>query len=155
VALAATAAADWVRVNSAAYGFAADFPEQPKEESTVDNGVKIYSLAAGDSNGLCIALRGEYPYTVDPDVELVASRDNFVKGMSATLSNSKRTTFMRGSKSLAALEFNASSATHDFRSILVVEGPYAYQIAGGVPKTDGNASDLERCVRGFMLTPGP
>jgi hypothetical protein len=146
-------ATDWARTNSAAYGFSADFPSKPKEETSVQQGVKMYSLAAGDRNGLCLVLRGEYPYVIDPDVELVASRDSFVKGMSAKLTTSKRITFQRGDKKLQAMEFDAASATHDMRSILVIDGSYAYQVAAAVPKTGGEPKDLERCVRGLTLTP--
>src|SRR5690242_14515316 len=95
-------ATDWTRTESAAYGFSADFPGKPSDESSVQDGVKMYSLAAGDTHALCLVLRGEYPYVINPDVELVASRDSFVKGMSAQLGKSKRTTFKRGKNVLQA-----------------------------------------------------
>ena len=146
-------AADWVRSESKAYGFSADFPSKPKEESSSTSGVPMHSMAAGDTKALCLVVRGDYPNTVDPNVELPASRDSFVKGMSATLSTSKRITFKRGDKTLSAMEFDAASATHNLRSIIVIDGTYAYQVAGAVSKTDGDPKNLERCVRGFALTP--
>src|SRR5262245_41852629 len=105
-------AADWSRTERPSYGFAADFPAPPKEESSVQQGVKMYSLASGDRTLVCLVLRGEYPAVIDPDVELVASRDSFVKGMSAKLTTSKRITFPRGSKKLQATEFDAVNDTH-------------------------------------------
>lgn len=144
-------AADWTRTESPTYGFAADFPSKPKEESSVQQGVKMYSLASGDRNLVCLVLRGEYPYVINPDVELVASRDSFIKGMSAKLTATKRITFQRGAKKLQALEFDAANDTHDMRSIIVIDGTYAYQVAGLVLKA-GDSKNLERCVRGFALT---
>lgn len=146
-------AGGWVRTESKAYGFSADFPSKPSQESSSTGGVPMHSMAAGDAKALCLVVRGDYPKTVDPDVELPASRDSFVKGMSATLSTSKRITFKRGDKTLAAMEFDATSATHDLRSIIVIDGTYAYQVAGAVSKADGDPKNLERCVRGFALTP--
>lgn len=152
-AFATTAVADdWVRKETTAHRFSAVFPSAPKEESSVDQGVKLYSMAAGDGRALCIALRGEYPYVIKPDIELPASRDNFVKGVKATVTSEKRITFPRGSRKLTATEFTASSDTHNFLSILIIDGSSAYQVAGGVSKTNGNQADLERCVRGFTFT---
>jgi hypothetical protein len=146
-------AGDWVRSESEAYGFSADFPGKPSQESSATGGVPMHSMSAGNVKALCLVVRGDYPYTVDPEIELPASRDSFVKGMSATLTSSKRITFKRGDKTLAAMEFDAASATHNLRSIIVIDGTYAYQVAGAVSKKDGDPKNLERCVRGFALTP--
>ncbi len=146
-------AADWARTDKPAYGFSAAFPSTPNEQSSLENGVKTYSLSAGDGDVLCFVIRGEYPYVVNPDVELVAGRDNFANEVHAAVTTSKRTTFKRGIKALQALEFDATRPSHDFRSIIVVDGSYTYQVVGAVSKTNGDPKNLERCVRAFALTP--
>ena len=37
--------------------------------------------------------------------------------------------------------------------MIVIDGVKAYQVMAGVPDAGGDSADLERCVRGFTLTP--
>lgn len=145
--------AEWQKTDVPEFGFSAMFPAAPKREQNTDHGVQLTSYVAIADGALCIVMHGLYPYTVNPDVEIPASRDNFVKGVSAKLLSEKPLEFPRGSKKLRALEFDAKGAMYTFRSILIIEGAHVYQIAGGTPNKDGKQSDLESCVRGLKLTP--
>jgi hypothetical protein len=145
--------ADWTRSDVKEFGFTAVFPVAPKREDSVDQGVKLTSYAAVANGSLCIVMHGLYPYVINPDVEIPASRDNFVKGISAQLGTQSPINFYRGTKKLRAHKFDANSETYMFRSILVIDGPIAYQVAGGVPRNGGVITDLDRCVNGFKLTP--
>lgn len=148
----AAANADWTRSDVPEFGFSAVFPEAPKRDDSASDGVKLTSFAAVVNGSLCIVMHGLYPYVIKPDAEIAASRDNFVKGVSAQLVTQKPIDFFRGTKKLRAHKFDANSATYQFRSILVIDGTSAYQIAGGVPK-GASTVDLDRCVDGFKLTP--
>jgi hypothetical protein len=149
--MATPALAEWTRSRVPEFGFAADFPAKPEVESSVDNGVKLTGYSAGKDGTLCLVVVGDYGSTVDPEVELPASRDSFAKGVKSEITSQKRILFPRGAKNLQALQFDTASPTYLFRSLIVIEGPQVYQIAGGVPKEGGNKADLDRCIRGFAL----
>lgn len=114
--------------------------------------MKLTSYAAVANGSLCIVMHGLYPYTINPDAEIPASRDNFVKGVKAQLITQSPIDIYRGTKKLRAHKFDANSETYQFRSILIIDGPVAYQVAGGVPK-GASTVDLDTCVNGLKLTP--
>jgi len=146
-------AAGWVQHNAPDKGFQAVFPKAPKVEDTAQDGVKMTSYAASAAGALCIVIAADYPYVINPDTETVASRDNFAKGVSAKVTTSKRVKFSRGATQLEAMAFDAASDKYKFRSLIIIEGSRAYQIAGGVPIVDGDTAELDTCVNGLVLTP--
>lgn len=152
LALAPAAQAGWIQHNEPSLGFSATFPQAPTREDSVDNGVKLVTFLAAESGTLCIVVVGDYPNTVIPDEETAASRDNFAKGVSAAVTKSKRITFPRGGTQLEAMAFDAESDRYFFRSTIIIEGQRVYQIAGGVPKPDGDDAELDACVGGLVLT---
>jgi hypothetical protein len=152
LAFAPAAHADWAKQDVPDFGFSGVFPAELKRESSTEDGVKLSTFAAVADGRMCLVVAGDYPYVIDPNVELVASRDNFVKGVKATLGNSKRLKVSRGATQLEAMEFDAKSATYSFKSLIVIEGSRAYQVAGGVPNDDADKAELETCLRGFALT---
>jgi hypothetical protein len=146
-------AGGWVQHNAPDKGFSAVFPKAPKVENSIEDGVKMTSFAASAAGALCIVIAADYPYVINPDTETVASRDNFAKGVTAKVTTSKRIKFSRGSTQLEAMKFDADSASYKFRSLIIIEGSRAYQIAGGVPIPDGDTAELDTCVDGLVLTP--
>lgn len=146
-------AAGWMQHNAPDKGFQAVFPKAPKVEDTTQDGVKMTSYAASAAGALCIVIAADYPYVINPDTETVASRDNFAKGVSAKVTTSKRIKFPRGATQLEAMAFDAASDKYTFRSLIIIEGSRAYQIAGGVPIPDGDTAELDTCVNGLVLTP--
>ena len=150
---ASAAQRDWVKVEDKALGYSAEFPAAPQPGVTVEQGVTIKSKSAGVPGILCMVLTGDYGQNVDVPAELAASRDNFVKGVGATLNSQKQITVQRGSASLPALEFDSSNANVRFRSILIVDGHLVYQVTGGVPNKGGDDSNLEHCMHGITLLP--
>jgi hypothetical protein len=153
LAFASVAQAAWVHHSEPSLGFSANFPAAPKRDDVTEDGVKMATFAASATGALCILIAADYPYVINPDVETIASRDNFAKGVSASVTTSKRIKFPRGATQLEAIKFDAASETYLFRSLIVIEGSRAYQIAGGVPKPDGDTAELDACVGGLVLTP--
>jgi hypothetical protein len=159
---AVAAGADWAPFTSKEFTFSASFPAAPKSEtSTVtahidgkDIPVAMHQFVAKGANGaLCLVVHSPYTWPIAVEAELVADRDNFVKGVNATVTASERTSIKRGNGSaLPALHFDATGPTYKFRSLVVIDGQTVYQIAGGVPKTGGDEADLDRCVNSFVLT---
>lgn len=146
-------AAGWVLHNVPELGFQANFPKTPKREESTENGVKMVSFSAAVEGTMCLIIAADYPYVINPDEETVASRDNFVQGVKAKLKGSERVKVLRGTTQLEAMKFDAESDTYIFRSLIVIEGSRAYQIAGGIPKPDGDPVSLDACVQGLLLTP--
>lgn len=160
--MAFAAEADWSSFTSKEYTFSASFPAAPKAEtSTVtahvngkDIPVEMHQFMAKGANGaLCLVVHSPYSWPIAIEGELVANRDNFVKGLSATVTTSERTSIKRGNgPALPALHFDATGPTYKFRSLVVIDGQQVYQIAGGVPKKGGEDADLDRCVNSLVLT---
>lgn len=153
LAMTPAAQAGWVQHNAPEFGFSAIFPKAPAQETTTEDGVKMMTFAAAVNGAMCIVIAADYPYVINADDETVASRDNFAKGVTAKVSTSKRIKVARGITQLEAMIFDAESATYKFRSMIVIEGSRAYQIAGGVPIPDGDTAELDACIGGFVLTP--
>jgi hypothetical protein len=147
------AQAGWVQHSAPDLGFSANFPKAPDREETTENGIKMSTFSAVVEGTMCLIIAADYGYTINPDEETVASRDNFAKGVKATVKNSQRIKVLRGATPLEAIRFDAESSTYIFRSLIVIEGQRAYQIAGGIPKPDGDPVSLDACVDGLMLTP--
>lgn len=152
-AFATVVHADWGRSVVPAYGFSADFPGPPRQETSTDNGRKMNIFTGAGAGGFCIVGFIEDTNIVDPNAQLVAGRDSFAKSVSAQVTNSKRTTFPRGTTKLPALKFDAASAKHWFRSLSMIDASGVYQVVAGVPKEGGDMELLERCIRGFKLIP--
>ena len=161
-AAAAAAPSAWTHYSSDEFGFAALFPATPKVE-TENKPVQVNDqnyvitlhtvLAKGANGALCLVVQSIYNWPIDVEGELIADRDNFVKGVNATVTSSKRTEARRGKgPALPALLFDATTPSYDWRSLIAVDGQTIYEVAGGVPKSGGDAADLDRCVKNFALT---
>ena len=151
----------WATYSSTAFGFGGLFPVTPDvktDNSKVQFNGKTYTVtmhtisAKGANGSICLVVHAIYKWPIDIEPELIADRDNFMKGISASVTTSKRTTSSRGKgTALPALLFGATSATYDWSSLIVIDGQNVYEVAGGVPKAGGQRADLARCVDGFAL----
>lgn len=153
LSVAAPAAADWTQKTVERFGFSAGFPVEPSLEESVEGGVKLATYMAAAPGVMCLLVIGDYPAIPSVDAELDASRDNFLKGVSAKLTASKRASFYRGTTELPGLVFDAASDEFNFHSIIVVDKLRVYITLGGVPKKNGSQDDIDRCVGSFKLTP--
>ncbi|MBC8037600.1 MAG: hypothetical protein H7X89_10335 [Rhizobiales bacterium] len=153
LAFVSAAQAEWVEGNVPEFGFSALFPKAPEKGETIEDGVKITSFSGAADGKFCIVVAGDYPFVINPDEETVASRDNFAKGVNAKVTTSQRITFPRGLTDLQAIKFDAESDTHTFRSLIVIDGSRAYQVAAGMSKPVSDGTDLDTCIGGFKLTP--
>ena len=81
--------------------------------------------------------------------ELDANRDNFVKGIKATLTSSRTLTL----DGYQALEFSAETADRIFRSRVYMVGRRPYQIVVGVPKDNEDPALVNRFFNSFKVKP--
>jgi hypothetical protein len=86
-------------------------------------------------------------FDFDKKAELEANRDNFVKGISATLINT-RPTIIDG---YAAIEFTAETADRVFKSRVYMVGRRPYQIVIGSPKGLDDTANVNRFFNSFKV----
>ena len=86
---------------------------------------------------------------IDRHAELEANRDNFVKGINATLVSSRRTNI----DGYSALEFTAETADRIFKSRVYLVGRRPYQIVIGSPKGLDDSANVNRFFNSFKVNP--
>ena len=123
---------DWIRFNSVEGRFSVMFPSQPTTQIDTSKNYPTYitNLFISKTNTEIYALGWvdyENSYNFDEQKELEANRDNFVKGVSATLVSTKNTTF-NGYK---AVEFSAESSSYYWTSKVFMVGRRPYQLVIG------------------------
>jgi hypothetical protein len=77
------------------------------------------------------------------------NRDNFVKGLNATLLTTKFVTI----DGYSALEFTAELPQRIFRSRVYMVGRRPYQIVIGSPKGVDDSANIERFFNSFKVAP--
>ena len=152
IAFSTAATAQWKEIREPNLGYSAAFPVKPEARAVRYQGVAQSVQSAAATGVFCNVSVSHHPQTVDPKVELAASRDSFVQDTGSKISSVKEISILRGAKQLPALEIDSSNGVFALRAIVVVDGSRVYQVAGGVPSHGGRKSDLERCVRGLKLT---
>ncbi len=87
-------------------------------------------------------------FNFNRQAELEANRDNFVKGLQATLV-STRTTVING---YSAIEFTAETADRIFKSRVLLVGRRPYQIVIGSPKGQDDTANVTRFFNSFKVS---
>jgi hypothetical protein len=144
----------WVNFDSAEGHFSVLIPEIPQDKTeTTDSAHGPYTthlFITHDGNNL-VYLIGWVDY--DPSfnfnrqAELEANRDNFVKGITATLINSQSLTLM----GFSAIEFKAEKDDRIFWSRVYMVGRRPYQIVVGYPKGENIPSDATKFLNSFKV----
>lgn len=125
-------------------------PAEPKE-------LKLTPVPDFTSNGygvkvdgvVYICLFGDYTATVhlNPEAELDANRDNFLKALNASLISTKKIEL----DGRAGLEFTGENAESTLQSQVYIFGNRVYQIALAFPKGTGGSADGARFLKAFAF----
>lgn len=150
---APAAQAGWLMFESPEHGFAALFPTTPSRKEQVEDDISFASFRAGNHGAACFVAVADYRRAFDAETETTTIRNGFLKGMKATETGAKKKAISRGDQQLEGLEFSADSDDRSYRSLIVIDGQRAYQVAGGVSRIDGDTAELDACVGGFRLLP--
>ena len=152
---ATTPADTWVTLTPELGRFSILFPEQAKDQSqTTDSAHGPYTthlFLAKTTKGVFLVGWVDY----DPDFnfgvqsELEANRDNFVKGVNATLINSSKITF----QGYPGLEFTAETESTVFKSRVYIIGRRPYQMIAGTNKGQEDDYNVSRFLTSFRLKP--
>lgn len=126
---------EWNRFSPSEFDFSVLFPgtptkAQPEVDKRPDGSVQSTTylfecVKAGLYSGFAVT---DYNFTVDPEGEMSADRDNLVKGVKGTLVTSRRSEFVIGNDRFPELIFTMEVPSLNYvgKSIVVVKGDRAY-----------------------------
>ena len=145
----------WVRYNSVSGRFSVLMPSTPEEKTETtesDHGpYTTHLFVVRDNNNVYLIGFVDYDpsFNFNRQAELEANRDNFVKGIKATLIGSRPLTL----DGYPALEFSAEAGDRTFQSRVYMVGRRPYQIVIGYPKDDPDAVARNRFFESFKVSP--
>ena len=144
----------WVKFESDNGHFTVLMPDTPTEkvETTPSQHgpFTTHLFVARDTTSVYLIGWVDYDpsFNFNRQAELEANRDNFVKGIKATLL-STRPTVING---YSALEFSAETADRIFKSRVLMVGRRPYQIVIGSPKDSDDTASVTRFFNSFKVT---
>lgn len=145
----------WVKFTSEAGHFSVLMPETPADKAdTVDSSHGPYTthlFVVKDEQSVYLIGYVDYDpaFNFNRQAELEANRDNFVKGINATLV-STHSTMIDGYN---ALEFTAETTDRVFKSRVYMVGRRPYQIVIGSAKGFDDTASVNRFFNSFKVRP--
>ncbi len=153
---------DWRRVSPAGTDYSVLFPANPTEnppdaDKGPDGSVRSTTRVAQFSgNGIfCGSSVADYNFTFDPNAELDADRESFLKSVHGTLGTSQRGEFTNGSDKLPELTFDFQAPEMGYRgkAIVVVKGNSAYMLVFLFSKDHDYTAEMERFLSSLEFAP--
>jgi hypothetical protein len=148
-------AAGWAHFNTVGGRFSVLMPEIPEEKvetTPSDHGPYTTHLfiVRDDKNVYLIGWVDYDPsFNFNRQAELEANRDNFVKGVKATLTSTRALNL----DGYSAIEFTADTDNRTFKSRVYLVGRRPYQIVIGYPKGDEDVEMTKRFFNSFKVLP--
>ena len=148
-------ASGWVKFTSDDGHFSVMMPEMPQDKSeTVDSSHGPYTthlFIVRDTTSVYLIGWVDYDpsFNFNRQAEIEANRDNFVKGINATLLSTHPTVI----DGYSGLEFTAETADRVFKSRVFLVGRRPYQIVIGSPKSMDNTALVNRFFNSFKVRP--
>ena len=143
----------WVKFTSDTGRFSVlmpEIPEEKKETTPSEHGpYTTHLFIVKDTQNVYLIGWVDYDpsFNFNRQSELDANRDNFVKGVNATLLNTRSLTI----DGYQALEFSAEAGDRVFRSRVYMVGRRPYQIVIGVPKDNEDPALVNRFFNSFKV----
>ena len=143
----------WVKFTSELGRFSVLMPEIPPEKTETtpsEHGpYTTHLFIARDTQNVYLIGWVDYDpsFNFNKQSELVANRDNFVKGIKATLVNTRPLKI----DGYEAIEFVAETADRTFKSRVYMVGRRPYQIVIGYPKGEDEAITTDRFFNSFKI----
>jgi hypothetical protein len=143
----------WVRLSSDEGRFSVLLPELAKDQAETNpsaNGpYTTHLFIAKTAKGLFLVGWVDYDpnFNFGVQSELEANRDNFVKGVKATLTNTSKISF----NGHPGLEFTAENTDVIFKSRVYIIGRRPYQLIAGTYKGQDDSTNVSRFFESFQL----
>jgi hypothetical protein len=145
----------WAHFNSETGRFSVLMPQIPEEKvetTQTEHGPYTTHLfiVREDPNVYLIGWVDYDPsFNFNRQIELEANRDNFVKGVQATLTSTRSLNI----DSFPVIEFTADTANRTFKSRVYMVGRRPYQIVIGYPKGEEDIALTNRFFKSFKVMP--
>ena len=144
----------WVRFNSPEGRFTVLMPETPTDKQSVEQSehgpYTTHLFIVRDPQSVYLIGWVDYDpkFNFNRSLELEANRDNFVKGISAKLVDTRNTEI----DGYPALEFTCETTDRIFKSRVYMVGRRPYQIVIGSPKGVDDSITLNRFFNSFKVS---
>lgn len=148
-------AGGWVRFNSVPGRFSVLMPSTPEDKAETtqsDHGpYTTHLFVVKDEVNVYLIGWVDYDpsFNFNRQAEIEANRDNFVKGINATLT-STRSMIIDG---YSVIEFTADTTDRTFKSRVFMVGRRPYQIVIGYPKGNDEIAPIGRFFNSFKVSP--
>ena len=145
----------WVRFTSDSGHFSVSMPESPQEKTETtqsDHGpYTTHLFVVRDTKNVYLIGWVDYDpsFNFNRQAEMEANRDNFVKGINATLISTHVTRI----NDYPVIEFTAETTDRTFKSRVYMVGRRPYQIVIGCPKDEPDLVATERFLNSFKVSP--
>jgi len=146
-------AGGWVHFNSANGRFSVLVPEIPEEKveaTPSDHGsYTTHLFVVRDTKNVYLMAWVDYDpsFNFNRQSELEANRDNFVKGVKATLTSTRSLNI----DGYPVIEFTADTADRMFKSRVYIVGRRPYQIVIGYPKGADDPVTVDKFFNSFKV----
>jgi hypothetical protein len=141
---------EWINLAPPGGGFSVMMPIKPNESMETKENYTVHSYGAATARTIFIAVYVDYAPSVklNDAGELVANRDNFLKGLNARLISSKEIKL----DGRSGLEFTAEDDGRSYKSRVYIHGNRVHQIATAVFKDTDDAENVDRFFASFAFT---
>jgi hypothetical protein len=141
---------DWVKVAPPGAGFSVMMPSKPNESMETKEDYTLHSYGAVMADTIFIVVYGDYAPSMKMNeaAELIANRDNFLKGVNAQLISSKEIKLSGRS----GLEFTGEDDRRLYKSRVYIFGNRVHQIASATLKGDEDTESVDRFFASFAFT---
>lgn len=141
----------WIKFAPAGGGFSVLVPAEPKAmDATPIKDFTSHIFGVNVDNAVFVVCYGDYAPSVhlDSDAELLANRDNFLKGLQGTTTETTKIQL----DGRSGIEFTGESSQYTFASRVFISGNRVYQVAVGVPKGMDYAANTTRFLKSFAFS---
>jgi hypothetical protein len=141
---------EWIRFAPPNGGFVVMMPDKPKEDVDVKDSFTTHLFTVSVGQAVYLVGFGDYAPSVrlDPQKELEANRDNFNKGLNATL----RTSTPYNIDGRMGLEFTSETNSANLKSRVFIVGNRVIQLATLVSKNSNEQRNIEKFLDSFAFT---
>jgi hypothetical protein len=129
------------------------FPSHPQKNIQTSSAYRIVAHALSEDNVIYIVAHGDYVVALEPEKELNANIDNYVKEIHGQVVSRGPLAIGRGDKSLPAKQFIYESDRLIGKDIVVVDGLSSYLAAASSLKPYSREAAVNAFVSSFKLEP--
>ena len=142
--------AEWLKFAPTGGGFSILLPAPTREETEAKRDFTSHLFTTRNDRALYLVGYGDYApnMTLNPDGELMAVRDNFLRALQAHLVDSRSVTLAGH----PGLEFTGENDRTSFKSRIYLVGNRVYQCAAVVLPSKDDAANVDRFFSSFAFT---